>query len=165
MNVSPTVKKKWKFFYELKKCFCHLVPQIKQCFGRTSFDVFTKVLASSRTMFRRRWSFLVTKRLLKDEKGLFFSSLWVFSFEKHFLHTCNWFCPQKKKCIHNSMLLWKKDVKMTVKEYKIISSIVKSYFRTLFWPFLEKRRNFEKYILCLVWWNEIGRNTFPIDRH
>ena len=64
--------KKWKFFYELKKCFCHLVPQIKQCFGRTSFDVFTKVLASSRTMFRRRWSFLVTKRLLKDEKGLFF---------------------------------------------------------------------------------------------
>ena len=89
--------KKWKFFYELKKCFCHLVPQIKQCFGRTSFDVFTKVLASSRTMFRRRWSFLVTKRLLKDEKGLFVSSLWVFSFEKHFLHTCNWFCPQKKK--------------------------------------------------------------------
>ena len=66
------LKKKWKFFYELKKCFCHLVLQIKQCFGRTSFDVFTKVLASSRTMFRRRWSFLVTKRLLKDEKGLFF---------------------------------------------------------------------------------------------
>ena len=45
---------------------------MKQCFGRTSFDVFTKVLASSRTMFRRRWSFLVTKRLLKDEKGLVF---------------------------------------------------------------------------------------------
>ena len=71
-------------------------------------------------------------------KRTFFSSPWVFSFEKHFLHTCNWFCPQKKKCIHNSMLLWKKDAKMTVKENKIISSKVKSYFRTLFWPFLEK---------------------------
>ena len=71
-------KKKWKFFYELKKCFCHLVPQIKHCFGRTSFYVFTKVLASSWTMFRRRWSFLVTKRLLKDEKGLFFVTMSLF---------------------------------------------------------------------------------------
>ena len=107
------------------------------------------------------WSLKDFWRMKKD----FFPSPWVFSFEKHFLHTCNWFCPQKKKCTHNSTLLWKKDVKMTAKENKIISSKVKSYFRTLFWPFLEKRRNFEKYILCLVWWNEIGRNTFPIDRH
>ena len=66
------LKKKREFLNELKKSFCHLDLQMKQCFGRTSFDVFTKVLASSRTMFRRRWSFLVTKRLLKDEKGLFF---------------------------------------------------------------------------------------------
>ena len=66
-------------------------------------------------------------------KDLFFFSLqWVFSFEKHFLHTCNWICPQnKKKCIHNSMLLWKTDVKMTVKDDKIIYSKVKSYFRRL----------------------------------
>ena len=63
----------------------------------------------------------------------FFSLQWVFSFEKHFLHTCNWICPQNKKqnCIHNSMLLWKTDVKMTVKDDKIIYSKVKSYFRRL----------------------------------
>ena len=37
----------------------------------------------------------------------------------------------KKNCIHNSMLLWKTDVKMTVKDDKIIYSKVKSYFRRL----------------------------------
>ena len=64
------LKKKREFLNELKKSFCHLDLQMKQCFGRKSFDVFTKGLASSRTMFRWRWSFLVTERLLKDEKGL-----------------------------------------------------------------------------------------------
>ena len=43
----------------------------------------------------------------------------------------------------NSMLLRKTDVKMTVKEDKIIYSKVKSYFRRLFGPFMGKQRNFE----------------------
>ena len=76
------------------------------------------------------WSLKDFWRMKKDLFS-FFSLQWVFSFEKHFLHTCNWICPQKKKCIHNSMLLWKTDVKMTVKDDKIIYSKVKSYFRRL----------------------------------
>ena len=68
--VFPWVEKK-----VLSSC-----PTNETVFWKDKFDVFTKGLASSRTRFRRRWSFLVTKRLLKDEKGLvcFFVTMSLF---------------------------------------------------------------------------------------
>ena len=163
-------KSQLSFFHELKKWFFHLVLQMKQCFGRINFDVFTKGLASSRKMIRRRWSFLVTKRLLKDEKGLvcFFVTMSLFfwkTFPSHLQLILSTKHTEKKHCIHNFMLLWKTDVKMTVKEDKIIYSKVKSYFRRLFGPFMGKQRNFESFIIfsCLVKWN--WSKHFPFDRH
>ena len=63
---------------------------------------------------------------------------------------------QQKKCIHNSMLLWKTDVKMTVKEDKMIYSKVKSYFRRLLRTLhFGKTKKFRKFYIfsCLVKWN------------
>ena len=159
-------KSQFSFFHELKKCFCHLVLQMKQCFGRISLMCSQKVLHHHERGFVGDEVFWSLKDFWRMKKDLFvFSSQWAFSFEKHFLHTCNWFCPQKKKCIHNSMLLWKTDVKMTVKEDKIIYSKVKSYFRRLFGPFMGKQGNFESFIIfsCLVKWN--WSKDFPFDRH
>ena len=149
MNVSPTVKKKWKFFYELKKCFCHLVPQIKQCFGRTSFDVFTKVLASSRTMFRRRWSFLVTKRLLKDEKGLFFRHYESFLLKNISFTLATDFVHRKKNVFTTQCCFekrtWKWQWKNT-KSFPAKSSRILEHFFDLSWENEEISKN----IYCVL---------------
>ena len=162
-------KSQLAFFHELKKCFCHLVLQMKQCFGRTSFDVFTKGLASSRTMFRRRWSFLVTKRLLKDEKGLFFVTMSLFFWKTFPSHLQLILSTEHKKIVFTTQCCfekrtwkwhWKKTKSFTAKSRRILEDF--SWTLRLHWG---KRRNFESFIFSLVWWNEIGRNTFPIDRH
>ena len=125
-------------------------------FWTLACDVFTKGLASSRKCFVENEVFWSLKDFWRMKKDLFFFFVTIsLFFWKTFPSHLQLILSTEKKCIHNSMLLWKKDVKMTVKEYKIISSKVKSYFRTLFWPFLGKRRNFEKYILCLVWWMKL----------
>ena len=159
-------KSQFSFFHELKKRFCHHVLQMKQCFGRINFDVFTKGLASSRKMIRRRWSFLVTKDFWRMKKDLFvFSSQWAFSFEKHFLHTCNWFCPQKKNVFTTQCCFekrtwkwqWKKTKSFTAKSSRILED-----FLDLSW----ENEEISKVVhFFFVWWNEIGRNNFPFERH
>ena len=52
---------------------------------------------------------------------------------------------------------WKTTKSFTAKSSRILEDFLD--------PSLGKRRNFESCIFFLVWWNEIGRNTFPIDRH
>ena len=52
------------------------------------------------------WSLKDFWRTKKDL--FFFPSQWVFSFEKHFLHTCNWFCSQNKKNVFTTQCCFKK---------------------------------------------------------
>ena len=165
VQATDSSSAKWKFFYELKKCFCHLVLQMKECFVRTRFDVFTKGLASSRKMFRRKWSFLVTKRLLKDEKGLFFVTMSLF-FWKTFPSHLQLILSTEKKNVFTTQCCfekrtWKWQWKNT-KSFPAKSSRILEHFFDLSW----KNEEISKNIYCvLFWWNEIGRNTFPIDRH
>ena len=157
-------KSQLSFFHELKKCFCHLVLQMKQCFGRINFDVFTKGLASSRKMIRRRWSFLVTKRLLKDEKGLvcFFVTMSLF-FWKTFPSHLQLILSTEKKNVFTTQCCfekrtwkwqWKKTKSFTAKSSRILEDFLD--------PSWENKEISKVLLFFLVWWNEIGRNTFPL---
>ena len=113
---------------------------MKQCFGRRSFDVFTKGLASSRKMFRRKWSFLVTKRLLKDAKGLvlfFFSSQITFFFWKTFPSHLQLILSTEQKNVFTTQCCfkkrtWKWQWKNT-KSFTAKSSRILEDFWTLIW--------------------------------
>ena len=103
------------------------------------------------------WSLKDFWRLKKDF-FLFFSLHWVFSFEKHFLHTCNWICPQnKKKIVFTTQCCfekrtWKWQWKTTKSFTAKSSRILEDFYE----PFIfGKTKKFRKFYIfsCLVKWN------------
>ena len=92
------------------------------------------------------WSLKDFWRMKKD---LFFFVTISFFFEKHFLHTCNWFCPQKKNVFTTQCCFekwtWKWQWKNT-KSFPAKSSRILEHFFDLSWENEEISKN----IYCVL---------------
>ena len=128
-------------------------------FWKEKFDVFTKGLASSRTMFRWRWSFLVTERLLNDEiEGLvFFVTMSLFFWKTFPSHLQLNLSTEQKKIVFTTQCCfekrtWKWQWKTTKSFTAKSSRILEDFYE----PFIfGKTKKFRKFYIfsCLVKWN------------
>ena len=144
-------------------------PGSNKSFWKTSFDVLMEW--SCIITHGVRQLFLVTNhvRFWKKQNALLLCQNWIF-FKNSVYHICNGFLrklstEKKKKWIINSTLFLKKTLCWRWKEQNHFQ-LSQSHFRRLS-AFMQKNEEISKFfILCLVLeevWNEIGRNSFPVD--